>query len=444
MKICFAGAGALGCAIGGTLRRGGLDVWLVDRNARHIDAIRRRGLSMRTEDGEVSVAIDASTSFEDVGIADVVIVLVKSFATADVIRAALPAVGPGTVVMSLQNGLGHEEILIEAVGRERVVAGKTYAGGVMLGPGRVIAGTRGKETIIGELDGTVTPRVQGIAEAFCDAGIATIVSHDIMGTIWDKVLVNVATGAVSGITGLEYGDLYKVPEIEETALAAVAEAMAVAKASGVGISCTDPKEPWIKAAAGLPADFKTSMLQSIEKNSTTEIDFINGAVVRWGRRCGVPTPVNRALVAGIKGLEYRIARLANPGRTDVAASKKAYVEHVAIHVCDIHWHIRFFSEVLGMTMREVDGPLEDPRQYWTLGGMQFIASQDFAGPEGRLAHLGVMCEDLEAALEEARKFGVTELPQGRNWLRLPDGLALELIQARGDSVARALAVDPRA
>jgi catechol 2,3-dioxygenase-like lactoylglutathione lyase family enzyme len=128
----------------------------------------------------------------------------------------------------------------------------------------------------------------------------------------------------------------------------------------------------------------------------------------------------------------------------MSSIKKAYLEHVAIWVRDIHWHVRFFHDVLGMTMREVEGPADNPRQYWTLGGMQFIASPQFAGPEGRLAHLGVMCEDLEAALAAARAFGVEEMPQGRNWLRLPDGLAVELIQASGNAVAEALAVNPRA
>ncbi|KVZ41092.1 glyoxalase [Burkholderia ubonensis] len=124
---------------------------------------------------------------------------------------------------------------------------------------------------------------------------------------------------------------------------------------------------------------------------------------------------------------------------------KAYLEHVAIWVKDIRWHIRFFEEVLGMTPREVDGTLDAPRQYWTLGGLQFIHAPEHDGPEGRLAHLGVMCEDLEAALAAAQRFGVTEMPQGRNWLRLPDGLAVELIQARpASSVAQALAINPRA
>jgi catechol 2,3-dioxygenase-like lactoylglutathione lyase family enzyme len=125
-------------------------------------------------------------------------------------------------------------------------------------------------------------------------------------------------------------------------------------------------------------------------------------------------------------------------------STKAYVEHVAIWVKDIHWHIKFFHDVLGMTMRDVEGTVDNPVQYWTLGGLQFIARPDFAEPEGRLGHLGVMCDDLEAALAAAQAFGVSEMPQGRNWLRLPDGLTVELIQASPGAVAQALAVNARA
>lgn len=128
----------------------------------------------------------------------------------------------------------------------------------------------------------------------------------------------------------------------------------------------------------------------------------------------------------------------------MSAATRAYVEHVAIWVDDIHWHIRFFEEVCGMAMREVQGTAKEPLQYWTLGGLQFMARPGHAGPEGRLGHLGVMCEDLEAALAAAQAFGVTEMPQGRNWLRLPDGLVVEFIQASAGAVAQALAVNPRA
>ncbi len=129
----------------------------------------------------------------------------------------------------------------------------------------------------------------------------------------------------------------------------------------------------------------------------------------------------------------------------MAYAKKSYVEHVAVRVKDIHWHIRFFRDVLGLTVRSVDGSNDDPQQVWTIGGMQLMADPGFAGPEGRLAHIGVMTEDLEAALKEAYAWkGVKPLPQGRNWLQLPDGLCVEVMQATGTAVAEALAVDPRA
>ncbi len=125
--------------------------------------------------------------------------------------------------------------------------------------------------------------------------------------------------------------------------------------------------------------------------------------------------------------------------------KRSYVEHVAVRVRDIGWHVRFFREVFGMPIREIDGPADNPRQIWTVGGVQLMADPGFEGPEGRLAHLGVMTEDLEAALAEAYLWnGVTPMVQGRNWLALPDGLCVEVIQATGNAVAAALAVDPRA
>lgn len=306
LKICVLGAGALGCAIGGVLAEGGCEVTLVTRNAAHVDAMNRDGLRLVEDGVERSVKVRAATSCAALEPVDLVIVLVKSFDTRRAIEAAGPVVGPDTVVMSLQNGLGHEDELIAVVGHQRVMAGKTYVGGVLLAPGRVRIGVQDKETLIGELDGTMSFRAQAVAKAFEKAGLRCIVSNNILGTMWDKLLVNVATGALAGITGLSYGDLYAVPEIEQAALAAVAEAIAVAQAKGVHLSMTDARQPWLKASAGLPPQFKTSMLQSLEKGSITEVDFINGAVVRQGERLGVPTPVNRTLVACIKGIERRL------------------------------------------------------------------------------------------------------------------------------------------
>ena len=312
MKICVLGAGALGCAIGGVLTEAGNEVWLVNRGQAHVDAMKQHGLVMRDQGVDRIVKVRATTDCREIastaGPVDLIIVLVKSFHTRAAIESALPIVGEHTVVMSLQNGLGHEDTLAEVVGRGKVLAGKTYAGGVMLALGHIIAGTQGKETHIGELDGGISDRVSRIADTFNRAGLITTVSPNIMGTMWDKLLVNVATGALSGITRLPYGELYQVPEVEACAIAAVAEAMAVARASGIQLSITEPRQPWVMAAAGLPPEFKASMLQSLEKGSVTEIDYINGAVVRQGAKVGVPTPVNQALVACIKGVERSLPR----------------------------------------------------------------------------------------------------------------------------------------
>jgi 2-dehydropantoate 2-reductase len=298
--------------MGGALTEAGNEVWLINRNADQVDAMKSNGLLLRDAGVDRTVAVHASTTAHGVGTVDLVLVLVKSFHTAAAMAGATALLGPDTVVLSLQNGLGHEDILSGIVGRARVLAGKTYAGGTRLGLGHVMVGIKGKDTHIGELDGGMTERVRRIAATFVAAGLDTTVSDNIMGTIWDKLLVNVATGALSGITGLPYGDLYAVPELEACALAAVAEAMAVARASGITLSTTDARQPWVKAAQGLPPEFKASMLQSLQKGSITEIDFVNGAVVQQGRKCGVPTPFNQALVACIKGMERALPRLPEP------------------------------------------------------------------------------------------------------------------------------------
>ncbi|MGL4496226.1 MAG: VOC family protein [Beijerinckiaceae bacterium] len=129
----------------------------------------------------------------------------------------------------------------------------------------------------------------------------------------------------------------------------------------------------------------------------------------------------------------------------ISTGSAAYLEHVAIFVRDVHWHMNFFRDVLRMAVRDVDGDAASPKQVWVFGGIQFIADPDFSAPEGRLAHLGVMVADMEAALAAAYAVpGVTAHEKGRNWLLLPDGLLVELLQASPPAaVAQALAVNAR-
>lgn len=307
MKICIVGAGALGSTFGAWLCEAGYDTWLFNRPNPHMQAIARLGLQVEETGRSRTVKVQVSSDAEAIGVVDLVVVLVKSFATAQALRQATALIGADTVVLSLQNGLGHEDLLADIVGRDKVIAGKTYVGGVQLRPGCVRSGVAGKQTIVGELDGSLTPRVQAVAEVFNRAGLSTIASANILGVMWDKLLVNVSTGALTGITMLTYGQLYSEPVLRDAALTAVAEAIAVARAAGVELSLQTPEAAWNLAGEGLPASFRTSMLQSLQKGSTTEIDFINGAVVRLGLRHGVPTPVNATLVACVKGIERAMA-----------------------------------------------------------------------------------------------------------------------------------------
>ena len=124
--------------------------------------------------------------------------------------------------------------------------------------------------------------------------------------MWDKLFINVATGAISGITRLAYGDLYQMPQLQAVAVAAVTEAMAVAKVLGVRTSITEPVQAWRTACAGLPPEFKPSILQTLERGVRSEVQYINGAVVKLGAQHGVPTPVNATLLACIQGIEKNL------------------------------------------------------------------------------------------------------------------------------------------
>ena len=310
MKIVMLGAGALGSTIGGTLAIGGNDVHFVDMWQEHVDLINKDGLHMTNEKEDWYVRVDARTTADTIGEADLVIVLVKSFATKQAVEQLKQTnvIGKNTLVMSLQNGLGNEETIASVIGSENVISGKTYVGGRLIQAGYISAGVQGKWTYIGELNGEITDRIQTVCNVFNDAGLLCEVSDNIKGLIWDKLLINVAAGALCGITRLPYGPLYEEDYIKDVAVAAIQEGIQVAKAAGVVLKSEDPQYPWVVASEGLPGTFKTSILQSLELKRPTEIDFINGSIVEWGKKYGIATPVNQTLVACVKGIEKYILK----------------------------------------------------------------------------------------------------------------------------------------
>ena len=304
MKIVMLGAGALGSTIGGTLAKTN-EVIFVDQWKDHVDLINRQGLKMTDETKDWFVPVQAQTTGQGIGPVDLVIVLVKSFATKTAIQQLKEtgAIGDQTLVMSLQNGLGNEETIADVIGKENVISGKTYCGGRLIEAGYVAGRTEGKWTYIGELNGEITSRIQAVAKVFHEAGMLCEVSDNIQGLIWDKLLINVAAGALCGITHLPYGPLYEEEYLKDVAVMAIQEGIDVAKAAGVRLKSEDSEYPWYAASEGLPPTFKTSIQQSLEFKRPTEIDFINGSVVEYGKKYGMKTPVNQTLVACVKGIE---------------------------------------------------------------------------------------------------------------------------------------------
>lgn len=306
MKIAVLGAGALGSAFASLLSEANQDVVLISGRSDHVERINARGLTVIEKGVKRTVNIKASLGEPSPEGIDLLILLVKSRQTRSAIESAKGLVGPETTVLSLQNGIGNEETISETIGEGYVIGGRTYVGSVATGPEEIAIGTEGKSTIIGELDGSRSERVEQIAEIFNSARIHTKISDNILGVIWDKLLVNAATGALSAATGLPYGELYKIAQIEQCAFGVVREAVAVAESLGVKLSTKDERVIWNSARERLAPDFKASMLQSIEAGQPTEIDSINGAICNLARKNGIAVPINESLVAVVKGIERRI------------------------------------------------------------------------------------------------------------------------------------------
>ncbi|HEX9014835.1 MAG TPA: 2-dehydropantoate 2-reductase [Chloroflexota bacterium] len=305
MKVAIIGAGAMGGVYGFFLARGGHDVVLVDVWKEHVDAINRSGLEM--EEGGVShvARVKATVDAGGAGGADLVLIFVKSYHTAAAAEAAKQIAGPGTLVLTLQNGLGNAETIAEAVGDERAACGINAHGATLLGPGRVSHRGTG-ETLFGPWNEKVTPQIERVAEAFVEAGLPARVTANPVGAVWGKVMVNVGINALTAILQVPNGALLEYPWSRSLMSAAVKEAAAVAARKGVDLPYEDPVEH-CESIAKATGSNRSSMLQDVLGRRRTEVDFINGAVVREGAALGIATPVNSVLTDMVRTIEASYA-----------------------------------------------------------------------------------------------------------------------------------------
>jgi 2-dehydropantoate 2-reductase len=309
MRIAVMGAGAVGCYYGGMLARAGHEVTLIGR-APHVAAILQSGLQLDTRAFQARVSLQASTEASALRGARWVLCCVKSTDTAQAAAAMAPHLEPGALVLSLQNGVDNAERLQALLGR-RVEPAVVYVATEMAGPGHVRHHGRG-ELVIGP-----GANSDEIAAVFASAGVPVQISDQVAGALWAKLILNCAYNAISAITQTPYGRLVRGEGVEAVMQDVVQECLAVARASGV----TVPGDTWqavLHIARTMPAQF-SSTAQDLARGKRSEIDHLNGHVVRCGQALGIPTPANRVLHALVKLIEGRQAEAADAAPPPAAA-----------------------------------------------------------------------------------------------------------------------------
>ncbi|MGZ3524868.1 MAG: ketopantoate reductase family protein [Thermodesulfobacteriota bacterium] len=305
MKTAIIGPGAMGSLFGSLLTRAGKEVWLVGNREEQIDRICSVGLTLEEKGKTQIVPMNATPDVTSVGKADLVIFFVKTYDIEEAVSDALVLEKEDTIFLTLQNGLGNEEAICDQVNPGKVMLGITGHGATLLEPSHIRHAGWGK-TFIGERDHRITDRALRIAQMFCEAGIDTEVSSNIHDQVWGKLIVNVGINALTALTGFKNGQLLDYPETARLMQNLVSEAAKVARGKGAQVE-GDPVEK-VKKAAEATRENRSSMGQDFDHRRKTEIDAINGAVVREAQILGIPVPFNQAITDLVKAIEKSFER----------------------------------------------------------------------------------------------------------------------------------------
>ena len=294
MKIGIVGAGAMGSLFGGRLSQAGHEVLLFDINREHVEAIRRDGLIIEDLASGQREAVHpaATTKAEQLREVQILVIFVKSAATEAVARQFSQIAGKQTIAVTVQNGLGNEGILKRHFGAGRTAAGVTSQGATFLGPGQIRHAGRGPTHLC--MSDRNNEKLKDFVGALNQAGLETDLEANIDDLIWSKLIINVGINALTALTGLANGRLLEFPDTKALMADLVAEAVTVAEKRGVQLTYSDPLVMVYQVAEKTGGN-RSSMLQDFDRKRRSEIDFINGAIVREAEALGLDVPVNRAV-----------------------------------------------------------------------------------------------------------------------------------------------------
>ncbi len=299
MDVLVVGPGAMGCLFAASLRRAGVDARLLDYRPERAAEMDRKGLRVEGVGGTYGVRVPTTVGRVE-GEPEFVLVCVKSHQTEKAGRAVRDLLEGAPVVVTLQNGLGHVETLERVFGAGRVLGGVTSEGATLLGTGHVRHAGRGETTVGPRQD--PPGKAERLSELFGRAGFETRCADQVQDLIWGKLIVNAGINALTALTRLRNGRLPEVSGTRKVMEGAVAEAVAVAEAKGIRLPYPDPPAR-VQEVCRATARNVASMLQDVLNERVTEVDYINGAIVREGKALGIPTPVNQTLTRLVQALQ---------------------------------------------------------------------------------------------------------------------------------------------
>jgi len=296
-RLTIIGPGAMGCLLAGKLCHQGYPVSILDYKADRAKRLGKAGIQILSDRETWNAFPEVVVKPEALGPQDWVIVLVKASQTASVVKRMGSLIGPGTIVVSLQNGIGHESILSRVVRPEQIALGTTAQGATLLHEGYVRHAGTGP-TMLGSAtqDPETRDRLMSLATLLSSAEWPSQVVEDIYPYVWRKLIINVGINALTALTGLTNGDLLQHQESLYLQELAVAEAWDLSAKKGInlGISLKETIE-MVRSVCRATSKNKSSMLQDRINKRPTEIDYINGAITEMGKRLGIATPINKAL-----------------------------------------------------------------------------------------------------------------------------------------------------
>lgn len=304
MKICIYGTGAVGGYFGGRLAQAGHGVTFIARG-RHLEAIKANGLSVQSINGDFTIHPATTTDRPDqVGLVDVVLCCVKSWQVAEAAASMRAFIGPETIVIPLQNGVEAHTVLSDALGSERVLPGLCKLITMIDRPGCIRHAGADPYLAFGEMDGRTTPRAQAIARAFSQSqGMSVHLSQNIFAQLWKKFMLIAPWGGIGALTRTPIGVIRSLPETRQMLMDSIREVHAVARANGINIETTTIRDT-IAFIDKLPPEGTASMQRDIMAGRPSELHEQSGAVVRYGKKGDVPTPVNRFIYHSLLPQEH--------------------------------------------------------------------------------------------------------------------------------------------